>query len=92
MRMDWLGSFYHDAAMKKRKRVLPKGFDMKPGFLTTEFWLSAVTTVIGLVMASGLVHTGSTWEKVFGLAAAALASMGYSASRGQVKALNQDGK
>lgn len=60
--------------------------EQKPGYKTTEFWLAAVATIVGLLMSSGLLQTGSTWERVVGLAAAALATMGYSAARARTKA------
>lgn len=63
---------------------------MKPGYKTTEFWLSAVTTLIGLLMTSGVIMPGSTWDKAIGLGMAALATMGYTASRGNVKASAAD--
>ena len=57
----------------------------KPGYKTTEFWATAAVTIIGLLMSSGVIQTGGTWDRAIGLAAAALASMGYSASRAKVK-------
>ena len=59
---------------------------VKPGYQTTEFWLSAAAVIIGLLLASGVIQSGGTWDKVIGLAAAALSSMGYSASRATTKA------
>lgn len=58
----------------------------KTGYKTTEFWLTAAASIVGLIMASGVIETGSHWDKIIGLGVAALASMGYSASRGRVKA------
>jgi hypothetical protein len=57
----------------------------KPGYKTTEFWLSAIATLISLAFASGVVSEGSQVEKVVGFIAAALASLGYSVSRGIAK-------
>ena len=65
---------------------MPEKKTAKPGFKTSEFWLSAAASVVGLVMASGVIESGSQWDKIVGLAVAALASMGYSASRARVKA------
>jgi hypothetical protein len=59
--------------------------DVKPGWKTSEFWLASAATLVGLVMASGLIEAGGTWDRIVGLIAAALASMGYSASRASVK-------
>lgn len=62
----------------------------RPGYKTTEFWLAAIALIAGLLMTAGVLETGSTWEKVAGLVVAALASMGYSAARGRVKAAQGD--
>jgi len=60
----------------------------KPGYKTTEFYLSAFATLIGLLFASGAIHDGgaTTADKIAGLAVAALATAGYSVSRGMTKA------
>ena len=58
---------------------------MKPGYKTTEFWLAAVTSVVGLLMASDVFPTESGGEKVLGILASVLASLGYSVSRGIAK-------
>lgn len=58
---------------------------VKPGFKTTEFWLTAIAMIVGLVMASGAVPDDSGLSRALGIAAAALAAMGYSVSRGQAK-------
>lgn len=66
--------------------------ETKPGWKTTEFWLASAATIIGLVVASGVVESGGTWDKVVGLVAAALTSMGYSASRAGVKKSEAENK
>ena len=58
---------------------------VKPGYKTTEFWLAAVASLGGLVMASGAVGEDSTIGKVVGLILTGLATMGYTASRSAVK-------
>ena len=57
----------------------------KPGFKTSEFWLAAAAQIVGLVIASGIVAPESSWERIAGLVTMALATLGYSASRSQVK-------
>ena len=57
----------------------------KPGYKTSEFWVTVVVTLAGLAMASGLIAPGSGWDKAIGLVTSTLAAMGYSASRGNVK-------
>lgn len=59
--------------------------DTKPGYKTTEFWLSVVAMAVGAVMASGIVETDSGFDKALGLAATILASLGYTVSRTMVK-------
>lgn len=58
----------------------------KPGYRTTEFWLSVASSVLGALFASGVLSDGSTAAKIAGLAAAALGAAGYSVSRAVVKA------
>lgn len=57
----------------------------KPGYKTTEFWLTAVVSLVGILMASGLIQPGSVWDKGIGLAMAALSTMGYATGRSNVK-------
>lgn len=58
---------------------------MKPGYKTTEFWLAAVTSVVGLLMASDVFPTESAAGQMLGILASVLASLGYSVSRGLAK-------
>jgi len=53
----------------------------KPGYRTTEFWLTAVTVLIGLAYGTGLIHNGGTVDHVIGLGVAVLAKLGYTVSR-----------
>lgn len=59
----------------------------KSGWKTTEFWLASVATVIGVLYASGAIAPdgAGTVEKAVAFIASALASLGYSHSRGKVK-------
>lgn len=58
---------------------------MKPGYKTTEFWMTALAAMVGLLMTSGLFLGDSVWTKGLGLVAAGLASAGYAVSRGMAK-------
>jgi hypothetical protein len=61
---------------------------MKPGYKTTEFWLSLLATLVGFLMVSGLLDSqpADGWiARVVGGIVAALAALGYSASRAKVK-------
>ena len=57
----------------------------KTGYKTTEFWLSFAAMIVGAALASGVFPTESGAERVLGLAATVLASLGYTASRTMVK-------
>ena len=54
---------------------------MKPGIKTTEFWLAAAATVVGGLMASGVIAEESSIAKILGFAAAALGALGYTGAR-----------
>jgi len=58
---------------------------VKAGWKTTEFWLSTIAMTISMVYASGALTAGSVAERVIGIAAMVLASLGYSVSRGMAK-------
>ena len=62
--------------------------DTKPGYKTTEFWLSLLATLLGFLLASGVMDgvAEDSWiAKVVGGLVAVLATLGYSASRAKVK-------
>lgn len=59
--------------------------DVKPGYKTTEFWMTAAAALIGLLLASGVIPSDSGIDKALGMAAAALAAMGYTFARGMAK-------
>ena len=58
---------------------------MKPGYKTTEFWLSLLVMILGTLMGSGIITDGSTVEKIIGGALAILGAMGYTYNRMGVK-------
>ena len=60
----------------------------KPGYETTEFWLSLLATLLGFLLASGAMDAvpEESWiAKLIGGVVAVLATLGYSASRAKVK-------
>jgi len=57
----------------------------KPGFKTTEFWLSSLAMILGVVLASGAIPEGGIAGQIVGGVLSVLASLGYTASRTQVK-------
>lgn len=58
----------------------------KPGYKTTEFWLAVAASLVGFAVASGAFVDGGQIMRGLGLISAALASAGYSHSRGIAKA------
>ena len=73
-----------------KKKTAPK--PIRRGIRSTEFWLAAITSLISLLVLAGVIDPegASTGDKIAGLAIAALASMGYSISRGLAKAKAPD--
>lgn len=57
----------------------------RPGFKTSEFWLSSTATILGIALASGAIPDGGIAAQIVGGALSILASLGYTASRTQVK-------
>lgn len=57
-----------------------------PGYKTTEFWLSTIALILGVVMASGAVNEGTMASQIIGGAMAILAQLGYTAARAKIKA------
>ena len=76
-----------DAAQTTTPAAAPATTDpaVKPGYKTTEFWLSTAATLVGLAIASGIVPTTGTWPQVVGLVTGVLGAMGYTVSRTTVK-------
>ena len=67
---------------------------IKPGWRSTEFALSALTALIGLAIAGGLVDIegSSQVDKIGAFICSALAAVGYSVSRATVKKADLDNK
>ena len=58
---------------------------MKPGWKTTEFWLTCFAYVLSVLTASGVLADGSRGAQILAFLVAALATLGYSISRGMAK-------
>ena len=58
---------------------------MKPGWRTTEFWLSLVASILGFAIASGVIPADSMWEKMVALLVSVLATLGYQVTRTSLK-------
>ena len=74
-------------AKKTTAKATAKPKQVRRGIRSTEFWLAVVTSLISLLVIAGVIDPegASTGDKIAGLAVAALASMGYSVSRGLAK-------
>jgi hypothetical protein len=59
--------------------------DTKPGWKTTEFWLTALADIFGALMISGIFAEGSMWARIVGGGIMVLATLGYSAARSKSK-------
>lgn len=53
----------------------------KPGYKTTEFWLSLCAVALGAVVGSGAIPVDGPWVQVVALLNTALVAMGYTGSR-----------
>lgn len=58
----------------------------KPGYRSSEFYLSLLAMLIGALFASDLIPTDSPWAKALGVVASILGALGYQVSRALVKA------
>tara|TARA_Y100000593_G_scaffold95087_1_gene199426 strand:+ start:37199 stop:37408 length:210 start_codon:yes stop_codon:yes gene_type:complete len=61
--------------------------EIKPGWKTTEFWLTLGTVLASLLWGADVLDpdAGGTVNKVFGFVVAALGAVGYTVSRGLAK-------
>ena len=60
----------------------------KPGYKTTEFWLTVLVTGCSLLWGAGVVDPeagASSADKIFGFVVSALTALGYTVSRGLAK-------
>ena len=64
-----------------------KNNDVKPGWKTTELWITVCVTLASLAWGAGVVDPeGSTnADKIFGFICSAAAGLGYTISRGLAK-------
>jgi len=62
---------------------------MKPGYKTTEYWMSVATALVGLMVALGVLEPEGADSpallKIVGGGMAGVASLGYSLARGLAK-------
>tara|TARA_R100001443_G_scaffold87312_1_gene93841 strand:+ start:412 stop:609 length:198 start_codon:yes stop_codon:yes gene_type:complete len=58
---------------------------MKPGYKTTEFWLSIAATALGAVVAADVIPSEGVWAQAVAIAASALVALGYTGARMTLK-------
>jgi len=63
----------------------PAPAPLKPGYLTSEAWLSFLTIVVGAIPTSGLVADAPMVAKIVGLVIAALSAINYTIQRTALK-------
>jgi hypothetical protein len=59
--------------------------EVKPGYKTTEFWLTMAAGVCSMLYASGAISETSSGYTVLGVVATALGALGYTVSRAIAK-------
>jgi len=58
---------------------------VKPGYKTTEFWLSLAAVLVGAAVSSGAIPETGPYAQVVGLVASVLGGLGYTVSRTMIK-------
>jgi hypothetical protein len=53
----------------------------KPGYKTTEFWMSLAAVAIGVVAAAGFFNIEGTGAQIVGIVESALVALGYTGAR-----------
>lgn len=59
--------------------------ETKPGYKSSEWYLSVAAAILGALLASGVLPDDSLWMKLAGLATSLLATLGYQVNRAFVK-------
>ena len=57
----------------------------KPGYKTTEFWMSLIAVGLGIVVAAGVVPMEGMSAQIVGLVEAGLVALGYTGARMTLK-------
>lgn len=65
--------------------------ESKPGYKTTEFWLSLLAMLVGAAIASGAIGEATAVGKALGFAALVLSQLGYTVSRTALKKAPKSG-
>ncbi len=78
------------SSIPRKVIVTPVPSTTKPGYKTSEFWLSTAAMILGAITASGAlaaVPENSWIHTLVGLIVVGLAALGYTSGRTKVKAL-----
>lgn len=66
---------------------VPVSSPIKPGLRTSEFYISAVVALVGAMMTLGVFKAGTPYDKMLGVIAMTLSTLGYTVGRSAVKAV-----
>jgi len=58
---------------------------MKPGYKTSEFWISACSNIVAALFAAGVIPTTGETAKILGVVGPVATAIGYAISRGLAK-------
>lgn len=73
--------------MEKTEAIVPV-VAKKPGYKSTEFYMSMAAVVMGAIASSGILDGSDGMTKAVGLIMAALVALGYTGSRLTIKKLD----
>ena len=57
----------------------------RAGWRTTEFWITLGVQLLGSAVTTGVIPTGSYWERIAAMLLMAASAFGYAYSRGVAK-------
>lgn len=77
------GELRHQVEKEKAMEATTPG--TKPGYKTTEFWLTCLAQVVSGLYASGAIGDGTAIARILGVIASMLVAAGYTLSRGVAK-------
>lgn len=72
--------------VEKEKAMTDNTSGVKPGYKTTEFWLTVLAQLISFAYMSGAIGAGTAIDQILGLIVSMLSAAGYTVARGQAKA------
>ena len=79
------GAVLRDQVKKEEAMSATNPAGTKPGYQTTEFWLTLLAQLVGFAYMSGAIGAGTPVDKILGLVVTMLTAAGYTVSRGMAK-------